>query len=134
MKRASRPPIPPVVGAKGASGATARLPISRPQRVLRTARRVVLSTPLLAALVAVLAWQPAPVGPGVGLDASWTVGLQMAVDRGFHWGTRIVFAFGPPGFLAAPVAIYGGLTAPAAVYTAAAGTGVAAAFISVGPA
>jgi hypothetical protein len=37
--------------------------------------------------------------PPIGLDGSWNGGLAMALHDGMHWGTQIVFTYGPLGFL-----------------------------------
>ena len=67
--------------------------------------------------------------PGVGLDPSWEVALQLATHRGLDWGTQFVFTYGPLGFLSQPLTMYGGLSALAAVYAVAALVGLAAAYL-----
>jgi hypothetical protein len=57
---------------------------------------------LVVAAIAVFSW---PFGIGVlgaSLDFSWISGLYMAVDQGRHFGTEIVYTFGPLGFLSWP--------------------------------
>jgi hypothetical protein len=44
--------------------------------------------------------------PGVGLDPSWIVGLQMAVRQHLHWGTQVVWTYGPLGFADVPAYVY----------------------------
>jgi hypothetical protein len=53
----------------------------------------------------------------------------MATHRGLDWGTQIIFNYGPLGFLAVPVTIYGGLTALAGAYTVAVLVGLAWTFL-----
>jgi hypothetical protein len=54
---------------------------------------------VFAALVVlvVLPLPPNPAGPG--LDASWAQGLHIAIERGFAFGTQLVFTYGPLGFV-----------------------------------
>jgi hypothetical protein len=40
--------------------------------------------------------------PGLGLDFSWIGGLSMAANEGKHFGTEVVWTYGPLGFLAGP--------------------------------
>lgn len=57
----------------------------------------------IAAVVLTLFTWPFGIGPvGASLDFSWISGLYMAVDEGRHFGTEIVYTFGPLGFLAWP--------------------------------
>ncbi len=50
-------------------------------------------------IVALLGWRVGMNPPGVGLDASWNAGLAMGVHDGLHWGTDLVWTYGPLGFL-----------------------------------
>jgi hypothetical protein len=43
------------------------------------------------------------------VDASWQGEMYMAAHLGLHYGSRVVFTFGPLGFLAVPVTYYGSL-------------------------
>jgi hypothetical protein len=57
---------------------------------------------LIVAALTIFTW---PFGIGVvgaSLDFSWISGLYMATDQGRHFGTEIVYTFGPLGFLAWP--------------------------------
>jgi hypothetical protein len=57
----------------------------------------------LATVVLTLSTWPFGIGPvGASLDFSWIAGLYMAVSEGRHFGTEIVYTFGPLGFLAWP--------------------------------
>jgi hypothetical protein len=57
----------------------------------------------IATVVLTLFTWPFGIGPvGASLDFSWIAGLYMAVDEGRHFGTEIVYTFGPLGFLAWP--------------------------------
>jgi hypothetical protein len=60
------------------------------------------ATPLLGALIAAVTWPFAGLTPTTGIDPSWVEGLYMATERGMHFGTQIVFSFGPLGFLEFP--------------------------------
>ena len=56
---------------------------------------------LLGALLAALTWQgtTAALAPQAGLDASWQAALAMATHHHLHFGTQIVWTYGPLGFL-----------------------------------
>jgi hypothetical protein len=51
--------------------------------------------------IMLLAWQSQWPGlqPAPGFDESWTAGLSMAVHSGLAFGQRVVFTYGPLGFL-----------------------------------
>jgi hypothetical protein len=67
---------------------------------------------IVAALLAICTWPlesalsgggiGALATPGTGLDFSWIGGLYMAADEGKHFGTEVVWTYGPLGFLVAP--------------------------------
>jgi hypothetical protein len=40
---------------------------------------------------------------GSGVDASWQFGLNYLVNAGFHFGSEIVFTYGPLGFITCPL-------------------------------
>ncbi|MDX6609333.1 MAG: hypothetical protein QOF85_1258 [Solirubrobacterales bacterium] len=63
---------------------------------------MLLSSPFLGALLAVLTWPFPNLTPTYGLDPSWVAGLYMAGERGLDAGTQIVFSYGPLGFLGLP--------------------------------
>ncbi|HTX45769.1 MAG TPA: hypothetical protein VMD48_05820 [Solirubrobacteraceae bacterium] len=44
-------------------------------------------------------WQWPSLRPAPGFDESWTAGLAMAVHNGLVFGERVVFTYGPLGFL-----------------------------------
>lgn len=62
------------------------------------------STWLLGVLVGLCSWITVPLYPSPSLDSSWVLGLQMGLDRGFHFGPEILFTYGPLGFLQVPTA------------------------------
>jgi hypothetical protein len=64
-------------------------------------RRVVSSDLFLGLVLAVLAWPSSPKNlvVGSGLTGSWQSALEMAAHNGMAFGTRIVFTYGPLGFL-----------------------------------
>lgn len=78
--------------------------------------RVVLSTPFLGALIALLAWPIVSAVPGGGPDASWVAGLYMGLGDGLQFGTEFVFAYGPLGFLEQPVLYDSGLWVVSLLY------------------
>jgi hypothetical protein len=58
---------------------------------------------ITAIVLALVTWPTGFAAPGAGLDFSWIAGLYMAVEEGKHFGTEVVFTYGPLGFLAWPV-------------------------------
>jgi hypothetical protein len=78
-----------------------------------------IPTWLLGGLVALLSWKPQFGMPGVGLDASWNAGLQMAADRGLEFGSEVVFTYGPLGFLRSTTLWHDDLAILAFLYSAA---------------
>jgi len=57
----------------------------------------------LGVLIVLVSWQRFPIIPGVGLDPSWRLVLQLAADERLHWGTELIFNYGPLGFLDFPL-------------------------------
>jgi hypothetical protein len=85
--------------------------------MLRAANRVPVWVGGL--IVALLGWSVAFQTPAPGLDPSWNAGLAMAAHRGLHFGTEIVYSYGPLGFLTSRLVFFGGLGALSFVYGAA---------------
>jgi hypothetical protein len=85
----------PSLRAQGGQTAADRL--SR-ERVLAVA----LSTPLIGALISLLTWPLGGMAPAMGPDPSWATGLYLAFEHGLHFGTEVVFTYGPLGFLEVP--------------------------------
>ena len=62
----------------------------------------IVKSALLAAFIFLIVIPPLPVPYGVGLDASWVFGLNMAhLDR-FIFGRDVIFPYGPLGYLMVP--------------------------------
>jgi phage tail protein X len=85
-------------------------------RTFVRAHPVLVSTPLLGTLLAALTWPGGTSLPGLGIDPSWQLGLQMATQRGLDFGTEVIWTYGPLGFLQVPTLADGGLWTAAAVY------------------
>jgi hypothetical protein len=75
-----------------------------------------ISTPFAGALIALLSWPTVSPVPRPGIDPSWVAGLYMALNRGLHFGSQIVFTYGPLGFLQQPVLYDRGLWIVAFLY------------------
>lgn len=58
---------------------------------------------LSAALATALSWSfhPLPIGPH-GIDAGWQWIVNVAAEKGWAWGSELVFTYGPLGWLIAP--------------------------------
>jgi hypothetical protein len=54
--------------------------------------------------------------PGTGVDFSWIAGLYMSAHEGKHFGTEVVFTYGPLGFLAWPSLWFSWLAVVAYLY------------------
>ncbi|MBS1843929.1 MAG: hypothetical protein JST53_05855 [Actinobacteria bacterium] len=70
-------------------------------------------------IVALLGWQIGFQTPGAGLDPSWNAGLAMAVYQGLHFGSEVVFTYGPLGFLNSRIVFFGDLAVLSFVYASA---------------
>ncbi|MGZ4249417.1 MAG: hypothetical protein ACXVUE_14060, partial [Solirubrobacteraceae bacterium] len=79
-------------------------------------RSVAGSSWLIGVLVALAAWNVILGNPSRGLDSSWQWAIYAAAHRGMHFGTHIVFTYGPLGFLATPLLWYSGLGTVAFIY------------------
>jgi len=44
--------------------------------------------------------------PSLGLDASWIIGLNLAIKENLVWGTDIVFTYGPLGYLLTSLPVF----------------------------
>jgi hypothetical protein len=75
------------------------------RQVTRGSRPVFLAGIALA----LLTWPSGISYPGAGLDFSWIGGLYMAATEGKHFGTEVIFTYGPLGFLDWPQLWYGAL-------------------------
>jgi hypothetical protein len=84
---------------------------------------------VLGVIVALLGWRVGMNPPGSGLDPSWNAGLAMAIKDGLHFGTQVVFTYGPLGFLDSPFIWYGDLAILAFLYSAALYTGFCVALV-----
>lgn len=72
---------------------------------------------ITTAVLTLLTW-PLGIGlPGASIDFSWIAGLYMAVNEGRHFGTEIIFTYGPLGFLSWPLLWVGSLAVVAFAYT-----------------
>jgi hypothetical protein len=64
----------------------------------------------IALVLAALSWPVALVSTPSDLDASWEAALYLAVQRHLHFGSDIVFTYGPLGFATIPWPWFGPLT------------------------
>ena len=84
----------------------------RARRAGRELIAAVAARRMLIVAVALLGWLTWPVSGLVAaptLDNSWVVGLSLAVSRSLAFGRRIVFTYGPLGFITQPRALSGGI-------------------------
>jgi hypothetical protein len=58
-----------------------------------------IPTWLLGGLLALVSWRLVMDPPAPGIDLSWNAGLAMAANEQLHFGTEVVFTYGPLGFL-----------------------------------
>ncbi len=59
----------------------------------------------LTVLATVAMWPAAGFGPTPGLDPGWTTGLALARQHGLHFGSQVVFNYGPLGFALFPTVL-----------------------------
>ena len=45
---------------------------------------------------------PVPIHMQHGLDSSWVIGLNLAINQGLQFGKEIIFTYGPLGFISLP--------------------------------
>jgi hypothetical protein len=83
----------------------------------------------LGVMVALLGWRVGFHPPWPGVDPSWTAGLAMAAKESLHFGTQVVFTYGPLGFLYASIVWYGDLGVLAFLYSAALYVGFSAGLV-----
>jgi hypothetical protein len=84
------------------------------RRWLAVGSRSVLLTGLLLAFIT---WPIAIRDPATGLDNSWMSALYMAIHQGKHFGSEVVFTYGPAGFLAWPQLWFSWLAVLAWIYS-----------------
>ncbi|HXE44598.1 MAG TPA: hypothetical protein VN635_05320 [Conexibacter sp.] len=75
-------------------GATVQRPLARTRERLSIAIGA-----LSVATVAVVAWPIRSIQPAVGIDWDWVGGLYYAAEHSLRFGDRIVWSYGPLGFL-----------------------------------
>ncbi|MEA2306367.1 MAG: hypothetical protein QOH43_3647 [Solirubrobacteraceae bacterium] len=91
--------------------------------------RVLLSSSLLGAVAAIASWSVSFVMPAPGLDPSWWAALYMGAADGLHFGTDMVFTYGPLGFLRMPWSFDSGLATLAFAYQAVLHLALAVSFV-----
>jgi hypothetical protein len=64
--------------------------------------QLLVSSPFIGAVLAILTWPIVSIVPGTGPDPSWVAGLYMAHGEGLRFGPDLVFTYGPLGFLEVP--------------------------------
>jgi hypothetical protein len=80
--------------------ASRAMPVSRSGSLMARARDVPWGPAIAILSIAALSW-PAPAGPArSGVDPSWAAGLHLAIATGVHFGSDLVWTYGPLGFLA----------------------------------
>ena len=88
------------------------------------------STPVLGVLLALLTWRQTNFFPVDSLDPSWQAALHMAAHDRVPFN-RIVFTFGPLGFLAQPEGFYASTMVLSALYVLAVQAALCASLVSV---
>jgi hypothetical protein len=91
---------------------------ARSRSFRESARRTLTSTWTLGLLAALGSWNVGLLTPAPGLDPSWQAALYMAGHRGLHFGSQVIFTYGPLGFLSVPGLWYQELAVPAFLYSA----------------
>jgi hypothetical protein len=65
-------------------------------------RAALLSEPAIVVGLVILSWPVSSTLIKSDLDGSWQLALHLAIQRGLHFGSDIVFSYGPLGFLTVP--------------------------------
>lgn len=82
-----------------------------------SAQRVLRSTWLLGVLVGLCSWSSLALIPSYTIDSSWMLGLQMGLAQDLHFGSELLFTYGPLGFLEVPVAAFSPYAELGGLYT-----------------
>lgn len=83
------------------------------------------STWFLGALIGLVTWRAAPLGPASGYDGSFQTALSWAASRGMDWGSEFIYTYGPLGFAEYSLVTFGTATSLfAAAYLLAANLGL----------
>src|SRR5437763_15750670 len=91
----------------------------RPFTKFPAIRSALTSTPVLGALLAVLAWPvDTLVKPGSTYYDGWPTALYLAVHDHVHWGPDVDYTYGPLGFLRLPIVYFQGTTRLSLIYVA----------------
>jgi hypothetical protein len=92
----------------------------------------VSSTGFLSMVLAAITWpgRVSPLPPQVGLDPSWHAALAMATQQRLPFGTRIVFTYGPLGFLNVPALYFANTAVPSFAFRFALATATFAVLLS----
>jgi hypothetical protein len=86
------------------------------QRPLRAQAALLASCLVVALAITLLSWHALQLEPRPGLDPSWQAALHMALHYGITFGNRLIFTYGPLGFLSAPTLWYGSTGGVAVLY------------------
>lgn len=81
--------------------------------------------------LAFASWPVSGIAPAIGIDPSWSAGLQIATERHMDFGRDVLFTYGPLGFLSTPTLWYRGLTFMSLVYVLAVTTGFCYLLLSI---
>src|SRR3954453_11299620 len=84
----------------------------------RPLRHLVIALGLIAAVLLSCPWGQRL--PASGLDQGWMLGLTWARDLHLHFGSDVLFTYGPWGWLAAPVLLHAGPLIAAGLFSLAA--------------
>jgi hypothetical protein len=93
----------------------AERPLGRPWRFLSQHRWTIL----VVAAISLFGWPYGSIAPGVNGDWNWIASLSWAADHGLRFGDRIVWTYGPLGFMdSVPVLYYADVALAAVAFQA----------------
>jgi hypothetical protein len=85
-------------------------------RGLSATRTALVSSTFLATVIALLTFPLFNIGPALGTDGAWQAALHMAAAQDLHFGSDVVFTYGPLGYLTLPMLYYAGTGQQAFLY------------------
>jgi uncharacterized membrane protein (UPF0136 family) len=85
-------------------------------RIRATVRRALTSSAFLGAVIAVATFPLFSIGPALATDGAWQAALHLAAAKDLHFGSDIVFTYGPLGYLTLPMLYFAGTGTQAFLY------------------
>jgi len=101
-------------------------------KAARSARALLVSSPVVALPLVAMTWPIYTLAPGGGTDGSGPGGLHIAARHGIDWGSEFVFTYGPLSFLTFARSYYAVQTVLSVLYVALVHWALVAGVLAVG--